>query len=62
MMDRPTGRFRLGQAIRSAEESRSDLMPEASKKVSEAILLMKDAAELEREDQMGGLVEDDDPA
>jgi len=60
-MDRATGRFRLGQAIEYAEKSRSDLTADASKKVSEAILLMKDAAELEREDQLEGLVENDDP-
>ena len=61
MMDRASGRFRLGQAIEYAEECRSDLTADASKKVSEAILLMKDAAELEREDQLDGLVENDDP-
>jgi hypothetical protein len=61
MMDRATGRFRLGQAIEHAEECRSDLTADASKKVSEAILLMKDAAELEREDQLDRLVENDDP-
>jgi vacuolar-type H+-ATPase subunit H len=61
MMDRPAGRFRLGQAIEYAEESRSDLIPPASKKVSEAIILMEDAASLEREDQLENLVEDDDP-
>jgi len=60
-MDRATGRFHLGQAIEYAEKSRSDLAADASKKVSEAILLMKDAAELEREDQLEGLVENDDP-
>jgi vacuolar-type H+-ATPase subunit H len=61
MMDRATGRFRLGQAIEYAEESRSDLIPNASMKVCEAITLMQEAARIEREDQLEGLVEDDDP-
>jgi len=61
MMDRASGRFRLGQAIEYAEESRSDLIPNASMKVAEAITLMQEAARIEREDQLEGLVESDDP-
>ena len=62
MMDRAAGRFRLGQAIEYAEECRSDLPPNPSMKVAEAITLMQEAARMEREDQLEGLVEDDDSA
>jgi len=61
MMDRPTGRFRLGQAIEYAEESRSDLIPDAARKVNDATVLMEEAATIERKDQLEGLTEDHDP-
>lgn len=60
MMDRATGRFHLDQAIEYAEESRSDLIPNASMKVCEAITLMQEAARIERKDQLDGQPEDHD--
>ena len=62
MMDRATGRFRLGQAIEYAEECRSDLPPNPSMKVAEAITLMQEAAAMEREDQRDGQPENHDSA
>jgi len=61
MMDKPAGRFRLGQAIEYAEQCRADLGTDSARKVNEAIDLMRAAARIERQHMDGKNHEDDDP-